>query len=644
MQTVNVGIAAVNDAPVVNASGSVSTQEDTPVTGQVAASDVDGDTLAFSTSQGPAHGALTLNAATGAYTYASAADYNGADSFQVTVSDGHGGSAVQTVNVGIAAVNDAPVTNATASLATQEDKSVSGLVSATDLDGDTLAWSIAHGPSHGIVALNAATGVYTYTPAANWAGTDSFQVTVTDPAGASSLQRVDVSVSPVADAPTLSVISPVVVPIGEILAGLKTNDTLNGSAGSDTINGGDGNDMIDGTGSASITVALDIMSALTDLDGSETLSFTIGNVPAGGTLSAGHNNGDGTWSLTSADLAGLKLSAIVTSSFAVSVAATATEQNGQTATTTSSIQVNLGADNNILSGGNGNDHITGGSGADIIFGGNKPTGSSSTGHTTTVNDNDVIHGGDGDDLIYGNSGNDQIWGDAGNDQVFGGKDNDTIYGGTGNDVLHGNSGNDVISDDAGDDQVFGDSGDDYLIAGEGNDSYTGGTGVDTLDFSAATRGLNVDISKKTATGMGNDTFSGIEKFIGSNFADTFKGSSAVDVINGGAGNDTLRGLGGADVLTGGTGNDKFFWEKTDVGGTLGIDEITDFSTGDVLDFSKLVSLGTKPIADFVKIADGAQGSTISAKVANVWIDVAVLDNVHGKSVADLVHDGQILVG
>ena len=147
--------------PVVDAAASITTQEDTPVSGQVTASDVDGDTLSFAASQGPAHGALTLNAATGAYTYAANANYNGADSFQVTVADGHGGTATQTVSVGIAAVNDAPVTAATASISTQEDTPVSGQVTASDVDGDTLSFATSQGPANGALTLNAATGAYT---------------------------------------------------------------------------------------------------------------------------------------------------------------------------------------------------------------------------------------------------------------------------------------------------------------------------------------------------------------------------------------------------------------------------------------------------------------------------------------------------
>src|SRR5207237_7597330 len=76
--TVNLTVTAVNDAPVASAA-SLSTTEDTPHSGSLAASDVEGNALTYTVLSGPAHGTLTsFNAATGAYTYAPNANYNGA--------------------------------------------------------------------------------------------------------------------------------------------------------------------------------------------------------------------------------------------------------------------------------------------------------------------------------------------------------------------------------------------------------------------------------------------------------------------------------------------------------------------------------------------------------------------------------------
>src|SRR5262249_2738904 len=52
---------------------------------------------------------------------------------------------------------------------------------------------------------------------------------------------------------------------------------------------------------------LDVRAALTDTDGSETLKVTIAGVPTGAQLSAGVNNGSGTWTLTPAQLTGLSI-------------------------------------------------------------------------------------------------------------------------------------------------------------------------------------------------------------------------------------------------------------------------------------------------------------------------------------------------
>jgi Ca2+-binding RTX toxin-like protein len=644
VQTVSVGVAAVNDAPVADAAASITTQEDTPVTGQVVASDVDGDTLGYGVAQGPVNGALTLNATTGQYTYTPGANFNGADSFQVTVVDGKGGSAVQTVSVGVTAVNDAPAAAATASINGDEDTVIAGQVVASDVDGDTLAF-IANDGAHGKVTIDDATGAYTYTADANFSGADSFEVKVTDASGASAIQTVNVSVGAVADAPSLAVKDQTVALSGGVLFGTRSGETLVGGAGATHILGGAGNDTISANGQT-ITTALDIASALKDLDGSEQLSIVVGGIPAGGTLSAGQANGNGTWSLTSGDLAGLKLTASSASDITLTITATATEATGQAAAVSADLHITFDRtqSQSLIEGGSGSDAIAGGNDNDVIYGSSKPGGKPSLPGIASEKDNDVIHGGDGNDTIYGQNGNDQIWGDNGNDTLSGGKGNDTLYGGDGNDNINGNSGNDTLFDGAGNDTVSGDSGSDVLFAGEGDDFYNGGNGTDTLDFSGASAGLNVDISKKTAAGMGNDTFSAVEKFLGSAFNDSFKGSSNADTIDGGAGNDWLRGLGGTDQLTGGAGSDTFFWEKTDVGASLGVDRVKDFAVGDVLDFKKLVSVGSKPLSDFVKVTDGAAGSTIAAKIGGTFVNVAVLEGVHGKTASDFLHDGQLLVG
>ncbi|MDF5496075.1 cadherin-like domain-containing protein, partial [Vibrio parahaemolyticus] len=59
-------------------------------------------------------------------------------------------------------------------------------------------------------------------------------------------------------------------------------------------------------GTEDTPVPLDIDAALTDTDGSENLAILIEDVPEGSALSAGVDNGDGTWSLQPGELEGLE--------------------------------------------------------------------------------------------------------------------------------------------------------------------------------------------------------------------------------------------------------------------------------------------------------------------------------------------------
>ncbi|MEO5345642.1 MAG: hypothetical protein H7834_04580 [Magnetococcus sp. YQC-9] len=94
-------------------------------------------------------------------------------------------------------------------------------------------------------------------------------------------------------------------------------------------------------------IALNISSLLTDTDGSESLSITIAGVPDGAALSAGIDNGDGSWTLTPDQLTGLAITPPANSdvNFTLSVTATSTEGEHQdTAIRTGTIDVSLAAD------------------------------------------------------------------------------------------------------------------------------------------------------------------------------------------------------------------------------------------------------------------------------------------------------------
>ena len=65
--------------------------------------------------------------------------------------------------------------------------------------------------------------------------------------------------------------------------------------------------MADAAGKEDSAIALDVSTALTDLDGSESIAIKVAGVPSGATLSAGTNTGDGTWTLSPDQLTGLTI-------------------------------------------------------------------------------------------------------------------------------------------------------------------------------------------------------------------------------------------------------------------------------------------------------------------------------------------------
>jgi DNA/RNA endonuclease G (NUC1) len=204
--TVTVTVASVNDPPVTT-DDSATTDEDTPVTADVVANDtdVDGDTLTLASVGAATHGTVAIG--DGKAIFTPNADYSGPASFAYTVTDGHGGSANGTVNVMVQAVNDAPVAN-TDSATTAEDTSVviDALSNDTDVDGDTLTITGAAAGAHGtvnIITSGPDQGKLRYTPSLNENGADAFTYTVSDGHGGTATGTVNVTITPVNDAPVL---------------------------------------------------------------------------------------------------------------------------------------------------------------------------------------------------------------------------------------------------------------------------------------------------------------------------------------------------------------------------------------------------------------------------------------------------------
>ncbi|HUT51391.1 MAG TPA: hypothetical protein VM325_18830, partial [Alphaproteobacteria bacterium] len=347
VDTINVTVDAVADAPTLNVADATG-NEDTaiPLTITSALTDTDGsESLAVTVAGVPAGASLSAGSDQGGGVWTlTPAQLAGltitppADSdvdFTLTVTatstEADGGdtaTTVDTIDVTVDAVADAPTLTVTSDVTGNEDTAIPLTITSalTDTDGsESLAVTVAGVPAGASLSAGAdqGGGVWTLTPA-QLAGltitppADSdvdFTLTVTATSTeadggdtATTVDTIDVTVDAVADAPTLTV--------------------------------------ADVTGNEDTAIALTINPALTDTDGSESLAVTVSGVPAGASLSAGTDQGGGVWTLTPAQLAGLTITPPADSDvdFTLTVTATSTEADGgDTATTVDTIDVTVDA-------------------------------------------------------------------------------------------------------------------------------------------------------------------------------------------------------------------------------------------------------------------------------------------------------------
>ncbi|QLH38965.1 MAG: hypothetical protein HWD60_08475 [Defluviicoccus sp.] len=359
-----------------------------------------------------------------------------------------------------------------------------------------------------------------------------------------------------------------------------------------------------------------------------------------------------------------------------------------------SVQCGNGGNGNIevydtsRSGGNGgsnarittfSDTLTGSNGDDWLVGDLHQTGSSG-GVSATV---EVGTGGDDDDLPAGSGGNnnvvtafsDVLQGGAGNDTLIGdhsavstqvfyyrpeiyvGTDGDGgAAGGTGNvvsafcDTLIGGNGDDLLVGDVlgtGASQAEIEGGNDNTISAF-RDILLGGVGNDSL-FGDAGEDSTVSSNLISSDFEGRD-FVFADTLLGGNGDDLLSGGRGTDLMLGGAGDDMLDGGMGVDQMSGGAGSDRFSWMRNDVrqydGGKLisVVDEITDFSLDDVLDFTKFSASSYSFTAEDITLRSDSGDTIISVSLPSSSGDMVVLsDFTTTLSVEELVDDGVILI-
>ncbi|MBI5549173.1 MAG: tandem-95 repeat protein, partial [Deltaproteobacteria bacterium] len=358
---VDVTVGPVNDPPVHVLPGAQSIDGDTQLVfssaggNAVQVSDPDAAGLDVQVTLSVTHGLLTLastsgltftagdgtsdqavsftgtivgcNAALNGLLYVPQLYWSGEERLTITTNDlGHSGnggarSTTNEVVITVRPVNHDPVANADTFTVLEDSTANSFNVLANDDDGpdsgETLTVLSVTQPVHGTVeiVLPGSTHV-TYTPTANYNGTDQFSYTITDPGGRTALATVHVTVGPVNDPPvhvlpgaqaidgdtslTLSNAAGRAIQVTDLdAAASNVHITLTVTHGVLTLATSSGLASVSGDGSANVVlvgsidasnVALDglIYAPTTYWSGTETLTITtndLGNSGSGGARS-----------------------------------------------------------------------------------------------------------------------------------------------------------------------------------------------------------------------------------------------------------------------------------------------------------------------------------------------------------------------
>ncbi len=196
--------AAVNQPPTITSIPVTTATVDQPYSYQVTATDPDaGDTLTFSLTTAPA--GMAINAATGLISWTPTVGQEGDQAVTVQVSDAEGLTDSQSFIVTVqpaAAVNQPPTITSIPVTTATVDQPYSYQVTATDPDvGDTLTFSLTTAPAG--LAINAATGLITWTPTAGQEGDQPVTVQVSDAEGLTDSQSFIITVQPAGDVDVL---------------------------------------------------------------------------------------------------------------------------------------------------------------------------------------------------------------------------------------------------------------------------------------------------------------------------------------------------------------------------------------------------------------------------------------------------------
>ena len=226
----NVTVDAVNDAPVIGTITAKTLNEDATLDVALSATDIDSGSLTYSITSATSELGASISGTT--LTIAPQADYNGAGSITVQVSDGTLSDSTS-FNITVDPVNDAPVIDTIAAQTLNEDATLDITLSATDIDSGSLTYSITSATSELGASISGTT--LTIAPQADYNGAGSITVQVSDGMLTDSTS-VNVTVDPVNDAPMFTSTDNVNIANDDILTITLTATDIDTAAGSLTFN------------------------------------------------------------------------------------------------------------------------------------------------------------------------------------------------------------------------------------------------------------------------------------------------------------------------------------------------------------------------------------------------------------------------
>jgi large repetitive protein len=196
--TVTITVRPVNDPGVIVSPPQLLTVlEDSPASGSVAISDVEGDQHSLRIVSGPAKAVLLFGTN---FIFRAGANVNGTFTIGFSAVDRNGVAAtgIAWVTIEVISVNDAPVAVGLGVML-EEDTVAPFTLQGFDIDSPNATYAIVEGPSHG--TLTGSGRNYTYTPFPNYCGPDRIIYKMSDGLLESDPGLIDITVLAVEDLP-----------------------------------------------------------------------------------------------------------------------------------------------------------------------------------------------------------------------------------------------------------------------------------------------------------------------------------------------------------------------------------------------------------------------------------------------------------